>query len=91
MTAVRKTIFVKTVIIDSRKFKVSFDVDGIPLNIKERKVYAPGRPWESVYDDTIWHHSVTPGGPQATPRQVLDIAAKLWPTKADLVASSQVK
>ena len=40
--------------IDGRTFFVGRTTSGI-LKVTERKVYAPGRPWEHLYDATIYH------------------------------------
>ena len=46
-----------TVKLDGRHFIVKTDGDGKPLNIRERKLHAPGKPQEAFYEITYWHHS----------------------------------
>lgn len=41
--------------IDERKFIVKFDDDGKPLQIKERKIYCKGTPYEGLYNAPYWH------------------------------------
>lgn len=45
----------KTVIIDGRRFTVKFDEHGEPVIITERKIHAPGEPWECVCNKPYWH------------------------------------
>lgn len=40
--------------LDGRTFFVKFDEAGQPRTIVERKLYAPGAPWESICDVTRW-------------------------------------
>lgn len=43
--------------IDNRTFIVKFDDAGAVRAIKERKLFAPGRPWAAIHDATYWHRS----------------------------------
>lgn len=54
-------MFTKRVKLDERHFTVVFDDDGKPLRIRERKLYAPGKPWEAWGETSYWsakHHTV---------------------------------
>lgn len=47
--------------IDGRTFAVARDEQGKPVRIRERKVYAPGEPWESLCEKSYWsakHHKL---------------------------------
>lgn len=46
----------KHVKIDDRTFIVTFDGDAVRV-IKERKLYAPGTPYEALFDAPYWHRS----------------------------------
>lgn len=51
----------KHVNIDGRKFVVVRNAKGEALRIRERKLYAPGKPWEAWYDAPYWsaaHHKL---------------------------------
>lgn len=65
-----------TIKLDDRTFIANFDEYGKPLNIKERKVYAPGKPYESLHDSPYWHHSAKLGGPFTRPNRILREARK---------------
>jgi len=61
-------------IVDGRKFIVRFCRSGNPQGIKERVVYAKGRPWEALYDKPYWHHSQKLGGPATLPQRIIAAA-----------------
>lgn len=57
-------------------FIVSFDDEGNPRSIKQRKTYAPGKPWSALHDAPYWHHSASLGGPKTKPRRIIEQAQK---------------
>lgn len=60
--------------VDGRVFVVNLDAGGKPQSIKERKVYAPGKPWGRVYNASYWHKSHKLGGPDTMPARILAAA-----------------
>lgn len=49
----------KRVLIGARVFIVTRDEKGNPVRVVERKVYAPGKPWEAFHNQCYWsakHH-----------------------------------
>ncbi|QDP53494.1 MAG: hypothetical protein GOVbin4933_40 [Prokaryotic dsDNA virus sp.] len=52
-------------------FLVFFDEHGNALSIKRRKVYAPGRPYEALYNAPYWHHSAKLG---PRPKRIVEAA-----------------
>lgn len=60
--------------LDGKLFIVSFDDEGQPKAIKQRKVYAPGKPWSSLYNAPYWHHSMNLDGPKTRPRRIIEQA-----------------
>lgn len=64
------------VCIDGRQFIVTKDEAGSVARIVERKKYAPGLPWESVYNAPYWHaahHKV--GGANTIVARIISAAA----------------
>ncbi len=59
------------VIVDGQKFIVKFFENDEPHSIKQRKLYAPGTPYEAQYNAPYWHHSAKLGGPKTRPRRIL--------------------
>lgn len=57
-----------------RKFIVAFDDTGAPRSIKTRKAYAPGRPFEALFDAPYWHHSQGVGRPTSKPAKIISAA-----------------
>lgn len=57
--------------IDGRVFVVSFNEDGSPRAIKERKVHMPGTYMASVYNAPYWHASHGLGGDKSLPVRIL--------------------
>lgn len=64
----------QTVKFKGRKFVVRFDEAGDPHSIKERKLYAPGKPWQCWKNAPYWHHSAPLGGPKTIPRKIIEMA-----------------
>lgn len=62
------------VCVGGRTFTVTLLPDGRPASIKERKVYAPGKPYEAIYHSAYWHKSMKLGGPKTMPRRILEAA-----------------
>lgn len=65
---------IRHVTVDGRKFVVDLDGDGKPLSIKERKLHAPGEPWECWKNASYWHHSMKLGGENTLPRRIIAAA-----------------
>ena len=66
-----------TVNVDGRKFIVTLSPDGAPLLIKERRVHAPGKPWECLCNKSYWHakhHKI--GGPETMVARIVAAAQK---------------
>lgn len=61
------------VVMEGRTFIVTFQ-DGEPHNIKQRKVYAPGTPYEALYNAPYWHHSAKLGGVSTMPVRAIAAA-----------------
>ena len=59
-----------TVILDDRKFIVTFDDDNNPLIIKERKKYGK-YPIEGWYDAPYWHKSHKLGSEKSRPVRII--------------------
>lgn len=57
--------------VDGRVFVVSFNDDGSPLSIKERKVWMPGTYMARVYNAPYWHSSHGLGGDKSLPVRIL--------------------
>lgn len=63
--------------LDGRKFLVVFH-DEEPRSIKQRKTYAEGTPYSSLYNAPYWHHSAKVGKSWSIPARILKKAkAKL--------------
>lgn len=56
---------------NGQKFIVLFDEHGNALAIKQRKLYAPGRPYEAWYNAPYWHHSAKLG---PRPKRIVEAA-----------------
>jgi outer membrane translocation and assembly module TamA len=65
------------VTVDERKFIVKLYENGEPHSIKQRKLYAPGKPYEAWYNAPYWHHSAKLGGPNTRPQRILAETRKL--------------
>ena len=61
-------------IVEGRYFIVVFDQKGNPQAIRQRGVYAKGRPWEALHDKPYWHHSARLGGPTTMPQRIIAAA-----------------
>jgi hypothetical protein len=56
--------------LNGERFIVQFSAAGEPLNIKQRKKWAAGMPWECWHNAPYWHHSH-----KLTPKPAAIIAA----------------
>ena len=54
-----------------QKFLVTLDERGEPRSIKQRKLYAPGQPYEAWYNASYWHHSAKLG---PRPKRIVEAA-----------------
>ncbi len=66
-------MFTKTVILDDRKFIVTFDDDNKPLLIKERKKYGQ-YPLDGWYNAPYWHHTHKLGSAKTLPFRIIQKA-----------------
>ena len=62
-----------TVCLDGRRFIVRF-LGNRPMSIKERKIYAQGKPFEALYDAPYWHHSHKIGSNRTKPARIIKAA-----------------
>ena len=64
----------KHVTVDGRRFVVTFNEAGEPRVIKERKLYAPGTPFEMIGNYPSWHHTHKLGSAKTMPQRIIAAA-----------------